>query len=197
MTGMNEFEKLFGSVTVLNVMELLLAATFLFLIYRKVRDYLVKRYEATKEKDKQLQTALDAVQQYPKYRQQSIKIQHELEGKIKGLTDAQAETNKRLEKMEQDRCRSERNKLRERLIQSYRYFTDKERNPTQVWSRMEADAFWAMFGDYEEYGGDGYVHTVIQPAMNLLTVVEMNELELELERCRLHQTDEEIDNKRG
>lgn len=197
MVGLDEFEKLFGSVTVLNVMELLLAATFLFLIYRKVRDYLVKRYEAAKEKDKQLQTALDAVQQYPKYRQQSIEIQHELEGKIKGLTDAQAETNKRLEKMEQDRCRSERNKLRERLIQSYRYFTDKERNPTQVWSRMEADAFWAMFSDYEGYGGDGYVHSAIQPAMNLLTVVEMNELELELERCHLHQISEETDDRRG
>lgn len=177
MTGLNEFEKLFGSITVLNVLEFALAIVFCVFVGKKVRDYLIDRYKREKEKDEQLKMALDAVKKYPEYRQQSIKIQQDLEGKIKGLTDAQSETNKRLEQMESDRRRSERNKLRERLIQSYRYYTDKERNPMQAWSRMEAEAFWDLFGDYESYDGDGYVHSVIQPAMNLLTVIEMEELE--------------------
>lgn len=178
MTGLNEFEKLFGDITVLSVVELLLAATFLFLVYRKVRDYLVKRYEASKEKDKQLQTALDAVSKYPEYRAQSIRVQKELEEKISALKQSQDENTERLKIMEESQKRLERNKLRDRILQSYRYYTDKERNPGQTWNRMEAEAFWELFGEYEKRGGNGYVHTVVQPAMNLLTIVEMDELEL-------------------
>lgn len=177
MTGLNEFEKLFGDITVLSVVELLLAATFLFLVYRKVRDYLVKRYEASKEKDKQLQTALDAVSKYPEYRAQSIRVQKELEEKISALKQSQDENTERLKIMEESQKRLERNKLRDRILQSYRYYTDKERNPGQTWNRMEVEAFWELFGEYEKRGGNGYVHTVVQPAMNLLTIVEMDELE--------------------
>lgn len=42
---------------------------------------------------------------------------------------------------------------------------------------MESDAFWKMFGDYEEAGGDGDMHTTVQPAMRLLDVIQMNEEE--------------------
>lgn len=135
MTGLNEFEKLFGNITVLNVIELVLAAVFLLFVYKRVKDYLVKRYEANKAKDQQLKEALEVVSNYPNYRKQSLKIQKELNDKI-------AELGGRLEEIEEERRRSERNKLRDMIIQSYRYYTDKERNPRQVWNRMEADAFW-------------------------------------------------------
>ena len=63
------------------------------------------------------------------------------------------------------------------IIQSYRYYTDKERNPRQVWNRMEADAFWEIIRDYEGYNGDGYVHTKIIPEMEALTIIEMDDLD--------------------
>lgn len=170
MTGLNEFEKLFGDITVMNVLELLLAAAFLALIYKKVKDYLVKRYEAAREKDQQLKEALEVVSKYPGYRNQSLRIQQELNDKI-------AELGGRLEEIENERRRSERNKLRDMIIQSYRYYTDKTRNPHQVWNRMEADAFWELFHDYEGYNGDGYVHTEVQPAMEALTIIEMDNLD--------------------
>ena len=44
--------------------------------------------------------------------------------------------------MEEIQKRQKRNELRDRLLQSYRYYTDKRRNPKQVWNRMEAEAFW-------------------------------------------------------
>ena len=44
-----------------------------------------------------------------------------------------------------------------------------------AWSEMESDAFWKMFGDYEEAGGDGDMHTTVQPAMRLLNVIPMHE----------------------
>lgn len=177
MTGLEEFEKLFGGITVLNLLEFLLAIVFLALVYKKIRDYLVKRYEAAKLKDEQLKTALDAVSQYPKYREQSIKIQRELESKIGELKKSQDENTDRLRKMEEIQKRQKRNELRDRLLQSYRYYTDRGRNPSQSWNRMEAEAFWELFGDYEAADGDGYIHTVVQPAMNLLKIVEMGELD--------------------
>ena len=79
--------------------------------------------------------------------------------------------------MEKDTKRRERNKLRDRLLQNFRYFTSKEKNPLQAWTRMEAEAFWELFKDYEDVDGDGYVHSEVQPAMNLLEVIEMEDTE--------------------
>ena len=102
---------------------------FLVLIYRKVRDYLIKKHDADKLRDEQLQEALTAVRKYPEYRKQSIQIQHELEDENCAVRkDIQALT-KRIEKMEEDTKRRERNKIRDRLLQNYRYYTNTETNP--------------------------------------------------------------------
>ena len=37
---------------------------------------------------------------------------------------------------------------------------------------MESEAFWELFRDYEDVNGDGHMHTVVQPAMNLLKVID-------------------------
>ena len=162
----------FGNITVLDVAIFIAAIVFLILCYRKVKDYLIAKHDADKLRDEQLQEALTAVRKYPEYRKQSIQIQHELEDENCAVRkDIQALT-KRIEKMEEDTKRRERNKIRDRLLQNYRYYTNTETNPTQSWSRMEADAFWELFKEYEENGGDGYMHSEVQPAMNKLTIVE-------------------------
>ena len=176
MTGYDEFMAVFGDITILQVIQITLAGVFLYLFYRKVRDYLVGRYEADKARDEQLKEALEAISKYPEYRKQSIAIQEKLENEIQGLRKAQEENTARLSKMEEDAKRRERNKLRDLLLQSYRHYTSLERNPTQTWTSMEAEAFWELFRDYEDAGGNGYVHTVVQPAMNLLKIVGMDGL---------------------
>lgn len=35
---------------------------------------------------------------------------------------------------------------------------------------MEAEAFWELFHDYEADGGDGYMHSVVQPTMEELFI---------------------------
>ena len=172
MITWQSFIDTFGNITVLDVAIFIAAIVFLVLIYRKVKDYLIKKHDADKLRDEQLQEALTAVRKYPEYRKQSIQIQHELEDENCAVRkDIQALT-KRIEKMEEDTKRRERNKIRDRLLQNYRYYTNTETNPTQSWSRMEADAFWELFKEYEENGGDGYMHSEVQPAMNKLTIVE-------------------------
>ena len=156
LTGLEEFKDVFGSITVLNVVELLLAILFCYLIYRKVSKYLIERYEAGKKKDEQLKTALDQVSKYPEYRAQSLRVQKELQTEIDALHSAQSEQIERLKKMEDD-------------------MTRRACNPAGTWNTMEAEAFWEMFSDYEDVEGNGYIHSVVQPAMNKLKIVNIDE----------------------
>ena len=172
MLGLEQFLSVFGGITVTQIVLWGLAIFFLYKIYVEARKYLIKRYESEKEKNEQLKTCLDQVKKYPEYRQQSIEMQQHFQTEIDGLKKSQIETTECLKQMEEKQERRERNKLRDKLLQSYRYYTDKDRNPSQTWTRMESEAFWELFRDYEDMNGDGYIHTVVQPAMNLLKVVE-------------------------
>ena len=175
MTGYDEFIAVFGKITLFDIVQLLLAGVFLLLAYRKLKKYLVDKHDREQLRDAQLKEALDSVRKYPEYRQQSIRIQQELEEKIQAIRIEQTEQTKRLVKMEEDAKRRERSKLRDLLLQSYRYYTDKERNPLGAWTSMEAEAFWELFKEYEDAGGNGYIHTVVQPAMNLLKVIDIED----------------------
>lgn len=166
MTGLDEFLELFGNIKLSTIVTLILAIIFMVLIYKKIKDYLVKKYESDKERDTQLKEALECVQKFTK-----------LENDIMELKEAQKEHTERLVKMENDSKRRECNKLRDRIIQNYRYYVSEQHNPMKAWTRMESEAFWDLFGDYEDTGGDGYVHSEIQPAMNLLTIIEIENTE--------------------
>lgn len=173
MKGLNEFLFLFGDITVSQIVTFLLALTFVVYVGKQVRDYFIKKYEAEKVKDEQLKEALEAVRKYPEYRQQSIKIQELLEGEIQELRVNQKELLERLVQMEEERKVRDRNKLRDILLQNYRHYTNKETNPTQTWTRMESEAFWELFKDYENAGGNGYMRSTVMPAMERLIVVEV------------------------
>lgn len=173
MTGLSQFLNVFGNITVLHVVEFIFAITFIFVIGKKFTNYLIKIHEANEEKDKKLNKALDAVEKYPEYRRQSIEIQQKLEDQIQGLRDSQDKIMKRLDEIEETRKNQKRNELRDRLLQSYRYYTNKDANPSQTWTKMESEAFWELFKDYELAGGNGYMHTEVQPAMNKLIVIDM------------------------
>lgn len=173
MKGFDEFLSVFGNITVSQIVIVIVACIFIIVAYKKFRDYLIKKHEIEEVRDVQLNEALEAARKYPEWRQESIKIQQSLEDEIQELRILQKENTDRLTKMEEQNDRRERNKLRDRLLQSYRYYTNKEANPSQTWTRMEAEAFWELFKDYEDAGGNGYIHTVVQPAMECLTIVEI------------------------
>lgn len=187
MTGLDEFVKIFGNVTVLNVIEIILAGIFLFILYKKVKKYLIDRYEENRVRDEQLQEALAAIAKYPEYREQSLVIQQQLKNDISALKNSINDLKEKQEELKQSQHelqehqlqmeelanKRERNKTRDRLLEIYRYYTSDKYNPKKEWSKMESEAFWELFGDYEEAGGDGYMHSEVQPAMNLLTVVDI------------------------
>ena len=173
MQGFNEFVETFGHITIAEVIVVILALGFAIAIYRKVSDYLMKKHDAAQAKDAQLTEALESVKKYPEYRQQSLNIQKHFEDEITELKEVWNEVCERLTKLEEQNKKKERNKLRDILLERYRYYTDKERNPSQTWTTMESEAFWDLFRDYEDAGGDGYMHTIVQPEMERLKVIEV------------------------
>lgn len=178
-TGMQQFLSLFGNFTVANIAEVCLALVFCYMVYKKIKDYLVKKINVEKERDNKINEAIEQVKKYPEYRQKSIEIQKHFQEEIDNLKTAQEilvenqrEMCASLKDMQEKQERRDRNKLRDRLLQNYRYYTDTQKNPSQSWTKMEAEAFWELFRDYEDAGGNGYMHSVVQPAMNLLKIID-------------------------
>lgn len=128
-----------------------------------------------------LQQCVDAC---PKYRQQTRDVEEELkqtDQKIlqlcqkiqEGVDRNQELLNTRLDRLE----KRERNALRSKILNEYRLFGDSNKNPLKAWSEMEHHSFFELVSDYEELGGNDYVHSVVLPAMNELHVIPMSNIE--------------------
>lgn len=160
---MEAFLKLFGNYSISTLTTVIVAGVFVYGVYSKIKHYLIIQYEENKKKDNMIEKTYQKVNEYSTA--------------ITELKEKQEEHAKKLEEMDARNRKRELNTTRDRLLQSYRYYNSRDKNPLQAWTAMEAQAFWDMFGDYEELGGNGYLHTEVQPAMNKLEVVEMDQLE--------------------
>ena len=123
----------------------------------------------------------NAVNALPGYRAQSLSIQAQLQNtdkEILGLCNTIKDSvkenqdilNYRLDRLE----KREKNTYRAKILDEYRLFTDERKNPMKAWSEMEHHAFFELVKDYEDLGGNDYVHSTVLPAMNELEVVLMS-----------------------
>lgn len=177
VTGMDEFLGIFGNITIAQVVAFLAACVFLFVIGKKIIVYFNNRIELGKKRDKDIATALAEVAKYPEYRKQSISVQQELQGEINALRETIDKNTQRMEEIETGNKQRELNRIRNKLIESYNYYTSERRNPASAWTEMESQSFWSMFEDYEALDGDGYVHTTVEPVMRALEVIDMNDFQ--------------------
>ena len=143
----------------------------------------VENLEETVEKmEERLAKVEEAVGHYPEYRAQSLQIQTQLKqtdnhilevcDSIKSAVIANGE---RLDKRLGDLERREKNALRAKILDEYRFYTDERKNPMKAWSEMEHHSFFKLVEDYESLGGNDYVHGTIVPAMNELDVISMSD----------------------
>ena len=145
-----------------------------------MKKYLDKRYASKQEKDErekerseQLREALNAINEYPKYREQSREIQERLNNQIESINNRLDKLDARMEATEGIQKKEKLSELKNEIVNAYRYYTDSVKNPSKSLTRIEYDAFFGLVESYEARGGDGYVHTEIIPAMERLTVIEM------------------------
>ena len=202
MVGLEQFLALFGDITVSNLVYFALAVGFLFACYKKVKKYFDEKEEKDSQKekeelrkqiekenkekereakeierDKNIKIALDEVAKYPQYRAQSIAIQKQLTDQINNIKEIQVKQGERLDEIQTSIQKREKNKLQDRILQNYKYYISKEKNPMQAWTEMEATAFWGLFEEYEDAGGNGFLHSTVQPAMKMLTIIKMDDIE--------------------
>ena len=183
MSGLDEFNALFGNITLSQPVMALSPMGFGIAASRHLKTYLDKRYadkqakdEAEKSRNEQIKEALEAVSHYPEYREQSKKIQQELKTELGKIRESLQDLSTRVDTMEKGRKEEDLHKLRDLLIKAYNYYADPEKNPSGAWTRMEAESFWDLFYDYEAKGGDGYIHSTVQPAMERLRIIEMDDV---------------------
>lgn len=180
MKYLDQFLCVFGDVTVSEIIKFVFALLFLYAIYKEVKklnDAKIeeRRKEAEEEKEhkKKVDEAWEVTRKYPAYHQESIDIRDGLKKEIKEMREYFDEMMKRFDKMEEQNKKRECSKLRDMLLQNYRYYTNINQNPSQSWTRMESEAFWELFREYEEAGGNGYMHTEVLPAMQRLNIIEV------------------------
>ena len=103
--------------------------------------------------------------------EKSMEKDNELEGKICALDTKLDNVVEILNDMQKKSNETEMLKTQDRLVQMYRYYTAPEHNGQ--WNEIEKDTFWKLFRDYENRGGDGYMHEIVEPAMRKLEVVKI------------------------
>lgn len=167
----------FGGYSIGSLILLVAAFAFLYKIYREMKKVIVEQHDLKKAQDEQIARIVEQEAKYPEWRQQSINIQTQFSERFEEMQKFQKDIIRRIEEIESERKKQKRNELRDMLLNTYRYYTSQKTNPRQAWSEMEAQAFWDMFGDYESAGGNGHMHTVVQPAMRTLAVIPMHEVE--------------------
>lgn len=174
---MEQFINLFGDITLSQVIAWGIAVIFLYQIWKRFKEYITKRCEEDQKQQKQFQEVIDQVKKYPTWRQQSLDVQRKFTESITELEKGQREQAEQLRRMEESNRKRELNKMFNRLLTCFQYYTSNEKNPRQEWTEMEASSFWSMFEDYEELGGDGYMHTEVKPKMDMLIKIPMHETE--------------------
>lgn len=182
------FINMFGSLTILHVVEFFFAMYFIIRVSIDAIKFINKKHDEEQQKSADLAEALAGVRQMPKYRQDSIEIRGQLEQKIvdvhNEVTDKFDEvSNKfdavmdRLNAMDAESKKRARNRIREELMQGYRMFTDPTKNPMKAWTSLEHDSWFAQYDDYLECNGNGDMQYRICPEMNNLNIIHMDDTE--------------------
>lgn len=165
----NEFLAVFGDITISDILIFILALGYIIPKARQFYEWSRKYWQKTEDREK----AIDNAGNLEEYHKQSVDIRTELQRQIKELQKAVDGIIERLDtKDELDRVRR-MNDAKSELIRMYQFYGSKEHNPMQAWTAMEAGAFWDKFSDYEMDGGDGYVHSDVEPVMRALREIPM------------------------
>lgn len=177
MFGLTEAKELFGAMTIGFVIEAVMAIIFIWVAYKKLKDKIIGSYREREQQSRDIDEALKGVRSIPTMKTELKNTDDKILDICKtiqdGVNENQRILNERLDKLE-DR---ERNDLRAKILDMHRLFTSKKKNPLQAWSEMERDAFFDLISDYESLKGNGHVHTVVIPDMNMLRVIHMTDLE--------------------
>lgn len=178
---MDEFLQIFGGISLSTVITFIVALVFLISVGVKLYKIIVTNHDAVKKRETTLEKLQEDVKEMKKNSLEMKGEWEDLKSKqdnfsvvLNEILDAQKAIVQKQDAFEEEHRSHNRNKLRDRLLQSYKYYTSTEKNPEGAWSEMEKEAFDKLFKDYEDLGGNGFMHTTVAPEMAKLEVVSMS-----------------------
>lgn len=124
---------------------------------REERDLLKQTADSLTSLQKQQITDRQISTQHDKMIKNDLsKLSETVDGIVITLADMQKKNNE-----------TELKKLKDSLVRYYNKYKS-----IGEWSKLEKDAFWDLFDEYESRGGDGFVHSIIEPVMRGLKEVD-------------------------
>lgn len=99
--------------------------------------------------------------------EQSIKHDEIIKKDIINLTNTVNGIATTLKDMQAKDNETKLKEMKGSLIRYYNKYKD-----IGEWSKLEKDAFWDLFDDYEKRGGDGYIHSIVEPVMRELKEID-------------------------
>lgn len=180
---MNEFIQLFGEIPLSTTIVFIVAISFLIATGSKVYKFIVKTHDSLQEKNqalddlkkdvKELKEHTASKEQWKELKEKQIN----LEEILNQILETQKVLVEKQQTFEEENHSHNVNRLRDRLLQSYRYYTSEVKNPMLAWTEMEKEAFDNLLADYYAQGGNSFVHTKVDPEMASLEVISINDSE--------------------
>ena len=171
--GETEFLQIFGDVTISDIFLWIFAIGYLVPKLKQFYSWSRKYWSKTEKREK----AIENAEKLEVIREQTVQERSRMDNRITAIEESLKTIIERLDKRDKADQEKRLNKTYSQIIQMYQFYASEERNPLQAWTAMEADAFWKIIRDYEDDGGDGYVHTEIVPPMRQLLTIEMSDRE--------------------
>lgn len=164
---MDAINTIFGNITVSQIIVFFIAVIAIIGIGKKIYKWIVNFHDTLQAKEENMKKLCEKIDEI-KSNQDKITIE------VNNLSQRQDELYARQEAFEKDWRDFNLNAMRDNLLQGYRYYTNLKKNPMQAWTEMEKDVFDNIFNNYEKLGGNGFMHSVVQPEMSKLDIIKMS-----------------------
>lgn len=181
---MDEFLLLFGGIPLSTVITFIVAVVFFGALTVKVYKFITSTHDEIQSKEKSfsgLKKDMEELKEKQVVTKEEWEELKKEQDHLKTMLEEVLETQKKIiakqDSFEEETRSHSLNKLRDRLLQSYRYYTDQKKNPLGSWSEMEKEAFYSLLEDYYKLGGNSFVKEVVAPAMAGLNIIAMSDAE--------------------
>lgn len=99
--------------------------------------------------------------------EQSINHDKRLKEDLRNVSNKIDTLSGQITSMQRKIDETEMAKLKDTIITYYKKYKD-----IGEWSKLEKEAFWDLFESYESHGGNGFMHSIVEPVMRELNVID-------------------------
>lgn len=127
-----------------------------------------KQIKADHELTLQNSKAIEALsKKHKEDTEQSICHDEMIRGDLKDIKETVDDVSMRFVEMQKKNNETKLKELKDTLINYYNKY-----RVTGEWTKLEKEAFWDLFDDYEKRGGNGYIHSIVEPVMRELKEID-------------------------